>query len=101
MEKKKKIRVLVAEDDYLVGETIKRALKQTGYELVGKASDGVEAVEMAVSLRPDVVVMDIQMPELDGLEAAGRIQEHCPMPVVILTAHESDQRQLEFPISDN
>jgi len=56
---------------------------------VGKASDGVKAVEMAVSLRPDVVLMDIQMPELDGLEAARQIQEHCPMPVVILTAHES------------
>ncbi len=89
MKKNQKIRVLVAEDDYLVGETIKRALKQIGHDMVGKASDGVEAVEMASSLRPDVVLMDIQMPELDGLEAAERIQEHCPMPVVILTAHES------------
>ncbi len=89
MEKNQKTRVLVAEDDYLVGETIKRTLKQIGYDLVGKASDGVEAVEMAVSLRPDVVLMDIQMPELDGLEAARQIQEHCPMPVVILTAYES------------
>ncbi len=89
MKINQKTRVLVAEDDYLVGEVIKRALKQTDHELVGKASDGVEAVEMAVSLRPDVVLMDIQMPELDGLEAARQIQEQCPMPVVILTAHES------------
>ncbi len=89
METNQKTCVLVAEDDYLVGETIKRALKQIGYDLVGKASDGVEAVEMAVSLRPDVVLMDIQMPELDGLEAARQIQRQCPMPVVILTAHES------------
>jgi len=89
MEEKQKIRVLVAEDDYLVGETIKRALKQMGHELVGKASDGAEAVEMAFSLRPDIVLMDIQMPELDGLEATRQIQQRCPMPVVILTAHES------------
>ncbi len=89
MEKNQKTRVLVAEDDYLVGETIKRALKQIGHDLVGKASDGVEAVEMAASLRPDVVLMDIHMPELDGLEASRQIQEHSPVPVVILTAHES------------
>jgi AmiR/NasT family two-component response regulator len=84
-------RVLIAEDDYLVGETIKRALKELGYELAGKASDGAEAVEMACTLNPDVVLMDIQMPELDGLEATRQIQSRCPMPVVVLTAHESQE----------
>lgn len=86
-----KPRVLIAEDDYLVGETIKRALKELDYELVGKASDGAEAVEMACTLNPDVVLMDIQMPELDGLEATQQIQSRCPMPVVVLTAHESQE----------
>jgi AmiR/NasT family two-component response regulator len=86
-----KPRVLIAEDDYLVGETIKRALKELDYELVGKASDGAEAVEMACTLNPDVVLMDIQMPELDGLEATRQIQSRCPMPVVVLTAHESQE----------
>ncbi len=85
----KEIRVLIAEDDYLVSETIKRALKELGYKLAGKASDGEEAVEMACTLNPDVVLMDIQMPELDGLEATRQIQSCCPKPVVILTAHES------------
>lgn len=89
MEKNQKTRVLIAEDDYLVGEVIKRALKQIDLELVGKASNGIEAVEMATSLRPDVILMDIQMPKLDGLEAARQIQEQCPIPIVILTAHES------------
>jgi AmiR/NasT family two-component response regulator len=89
MEKNQKTRVLIAEDDYLVGEVIKRALKQIDFELVGKASNGIEAVEMAASLRPDVILMDIQMPKLDGLEAARQIQGQCPIPIVILTAHES------------
>jgi len=89
MKKKEIIRVLIAEDDYLVSETIKRTLKDIGYELAGKASDGLEAVEMACSLKPDVVLMDIKMPEINGLEATSRIQERCPVPVVVLTAHES------------
>jgi len=83
------IRVLIVEDDYLIGETIKRTLKTIGYEVAGKASNGLEAVEMACSLRPDIVLMDIQMPDLDGLEATRRIQECCPVPVVALTAYES------------
>jgi AmiR/NasT family two-component response regulator len=89
MKGKQKPRVLIAEDDYLVSEAIKRALNQIGYELIGNASDGLEAVEMACALKPDVVLMDIKMPELDGLEAAKRIMECCPMPIVVLSAHES------------
>ena len=86
-----KPRVLIAEDDYLVSETIKRALKELDYELVGKASDGAKAVKMACNVHPDVVLMDIQMPEIDGLEATRQIQTRCPMPVVVLTAHESKE----------
>lgn len=86
-----RIRVLIAEDDYLVSETIKHALNDIGYELVGKATDGLEAIEMACSIRPDVVLMDIQMPELDGLQASSEIQKRCPMPIVILTAHDSKE----------
>ncbi len=84
-----KIRVLIAEDDYLVSETVKRAVKILGYELAGKASDGEEAVEMACTLHPDVVLMDIKMPKLDGLGATRQIRDRCPVPVVILTAHDS------------
>ena len=91
MGEERKTRVLIAEDDYLVSESIKRALGKIGYELVGKASDGKEAVSMAIELRPDVVLMDIKMPEMDGLEAAQKIQECCPMPIVVLTAHEAQE----------
>lgn len=84
-----KVRVLVAEDDYLVGEEIRRVLESIGYEQVGLASTGEEAVELVSVLRPDVVLMDIRMSELDGLEAARRIQRDHPTPVVVLTAHES------------
>ncbi len=89
VNEKQKPLVLVAENDFLVIKTIEYALKESGFELVGKASSGTEAVEMVCSLTPDVVIMDIHMPGIDGLEAARQIQEKCPTPVVVLTAYES------------
>jgi two-component sensor histidine kinase len=84
-----RIKAVVAENEYIISLDIRRVLKEAGYELVGEASDGVEAVEAVCSLRPDVVIMDIGMPELDGLEAAACIQDRCPTPVVVMTAYES------------
>ena len=78
-----------AEDDCLASEEIARELKEIGHDQVGEASTGVEAVELANKLHPDVVLMDIKMADLDGLEATRRIQESCPTPVIIVTAHES------------
>ena len=89
MKRKKPVRVLIAEDEFLVSQEIARALKNIGYEQVGTAQNGEKAVEMTRSLRPDVVLMDIKMPKLDGLQAARQIQETSPTPVVVLTAHES------------
>ena len=83
------VRVLVAEDDYLVCQDIVRTLTAMGYEVVGTALDGEKAVEAVCRLRPDVVLVDIEMPHLDGLSAARKIRECCPTPVVILTAYES------------
>ncbi len=91
MIKHKNIRVLIAEDDYLVGEMIKGLLAEVGYSVAGEAGDGLEAVEMVQSLRPDVVLMDIKMPDIDGIEAVRRIHEHCPTPVVALTAYETPE----------
>ena len=83
------IRVLIVEDDYLVGEVVKGMLEEAGYTVVGEAMDGLQAVEMAESLKPDVILMDIGMPGMDGIEATRLISQRCPTPVVALTAHEA------------
>lgn len=85
----KRVRILLAEDDYLVCEEIKRALRELPHEIVGEADNGEEAVRLACDLKPDVILMDIKMPYVDGLEASRRIRRRCPAPIVILTAHES------------
>jgi signal transduction histidine kinase len=84
------IRVLVVEDDFLVCEEITRTIRKIGVlEQVGVASNGERAIEMAERLKPDVILMDIKMPKMDGVTAAGIIQDSNPTPIVILTAHES------------
>ncbi len=82
--------VLIVEDDPLVSRMIRRMLEQIGYTIAGRAVDGRQAVEMTQSLRPDVVLIDIEIPDMDGLEAALRIHHgRCPTPVVVLTAYET------------
>ena len=83
------IRVLNAEDDYLVGAMIKGLVDEIGYTVVGEAANGVEAVSMTQSLHPDIVLMDVEMPDMDGIEAARRISESFPTPIIILTAYEA------------
>jgi len=83
------IRVIVAEDDFLVAQEIQRILGKGAYDVVGVAGNGKEAVRLAAMLRPDVVLMDIKMPEEDGLSATRRIMAECPVPVVIMTAYET------------
>lgn len=81
-------RILVVEDDYLVAEMIEGVLEECGFPVVGRASDGLEAVDMTVRLRPDVVLMDVHLPVMDGIEAASEIGRVCPTPVVIVTAYQ-------------
>lgn len=89
MEKPDKIRVLIAEDNPVAAETMKKSFKKIGLELAGVATNGIEAIKLALSLQPDVILMDIMMPEMDGLEACRRIQKHemCRnVPVIFITA---------------
>ncbi len=80
------IRILIAEDNDLVSLTLEEQLKGLGYEVVGIARTGAEAVMLATRLKPDLVIMDIRMPEMDGTEATARIRDQTGIPVVMLTA---------------
>jgi len=82
-------RVLVVDDEILVLESIHTVLVRLGYEVVGEAVDGEQAVAVTQDLRPDIILMDIEMPRMNGLEAARRIQDCCPTPIVILTAYDA------------
>ena len=79
------LRVLVAEDESLIRMDVVAILSEAGFEVVGEASDGEEALALAEELNPDVVVMDIKMPKLDGISAAEKLSE-AKIPVVLLTA---------------
>ncbi len=99
MKPKSTTRVLVVDDEAMVSELVRDQLMRLGYQVCGLACDGEEAVELTCELHPDVVIMDLQMPDpatgrgdpLAGLKAAKTIQEVCPTPVIILTAYESPE----------
>jgi two-component system, response regulator PdtaR len=81
-----RLRILVAEDEALIRMDLAEMLQEAGYEVVGQASNGEQAVDLARELTPDLVVMDVKMPVLDGISAAERIGRERVAPVVMLTA---------------
>jgi len=85
-------RVLVAEDEAIIRLDLKEMLEEEGYDVVGEAADGEEAVRLAEELKPDLVILDVKMPILDGISAAERIVATRVAPVVMLTAFS--QREL-------
>lgn len=85
-------RVVIAEDEALIRLDLKELLQEAGYAVVGEAGDGETAVRLAEDLRPDLVVLDVKMPVLDGISAAERITEARLAPVLMLTAFS--QREL-------
>lgn len=87
MDRTTPLQVVIADDESLVLNLIQSELEALGIKVVGKAHDGRQAVELVRRHRPAVVLMDIAMPELDGIGAAAILQAECPTPVVILSAH--------------
>ena len=81
-----KLKVIVAEDEALIRLDLVEMLIESGYEVVGQAGDGFKAIELTENFKPDLVIMDIKMPKLDGISAAEKIASNRICPVVILTA---------------
>jgi response regulator NasT len=79
-------RVLIAEDEVLIRLDLREMLQEEGYEVVGEAGDGEMAVTLAQKLRPDLVILDVKMPRMDGIDAGAKIAKERIAPVVILTA---------------
>ena len=89
----KKIKILIADDHAFVRESTRRILEQElDLEVIGEAGDGEEAVRLATNFKPDVAIIDIAMPKLDGIEATKQIKNLCPaITVLILSAYDDDQ----------
>src|SRR5439155_20119653 len=90
------IRVLLADDHLIFCQSLKAVLEREGLQVVGEAADGREAVRLACALRPDVAVLDVSMPLLNGLDAAREIQRACPRTrTILLTMPAEDQYVLQ------
>lgn len=84
-------RILIAEDETIIRLDLREILERSGFEVCGEARDGEEAVALARDLEPDVAVLDVKMPRLDGIEAARRILAERPIPIVMLTAYSQEE----------
>jgi two-component system, response regulator PdtaR len=85
------VRILLAEDETIIRLDLRELLERAGYQVCGEARDGEEAVALAASERPDLAILDVKMPRVDGIEAARRIMADRPIPIVMLTAYGQDE----------
>ena len=85
------MRILIAEDETIIRLDLRELLESAGFEVCAEAKDGIEAVELAGSADPELAILDVKMPRLDGIEAARRILEERPIPIVMLTAYGQDE----------
>ena len=85
------MRVLVAEDETIIRLDLRDLLERLGLEVCAEARDGEEAVRLARTEKPDVAILDVKMPKLDGIEAARQILDERPIPIVMLTAYGQDE----------
>jgi response regulator NasT len=82
-----RVKILIAEDETIIRLDLKQLLERAGYDVVAEAKDGEEAVALARAEEPELAILDVKMPKLDGIEAARRILEERPVPIVMLTAY--------------
>lgn len=87
----KKLRILLVDDESIIRLDLREMLREQGHEIVGEASDGQMAVELAPKLDPDLIIMDIKMPTMDGLEAVRHINQHRRIPTIMLTAYSQPE----------
>jgi two-component system, response regulator PdtaR len=85
------VRILVAEDETIIRLDLRKTLEDAGFDVCAEARNGEEAVALAESERPDLAILDVKMPKLDGIEAARRILGERPIPIVMLTAYGQDE----------
>jgi two-component system, response regulator PdtaR len=85
------MRILVAEDETIIRLDLVEMLAAAGHDVCAEARDGVEAIELAREQRPDLAILDVKMPKLDGIEAARRIMDERPIPIVMLTAYGQEE----------
>ena len=85
------MRILIAEDETIIRLDLRKLLEEAGHEVCAEARDGAEAIELAESEEPELAILDVKMPRLDGIEAARRILEERPIPIVMLTAYGQDE----------
>lgn len=85
------LRMLIAEDELLLAYVLRRQLERRGVKVVGLATNGREVVECCRELHPDLILMDVRMPETDGLAATRLVMEHCPTCVILVTAFADEE----------
>ena len=85
------MRILIAEDETIIRLDMRELLEKAGFEVCAEARDGEEAVALALSTEPDLALLDVKMPKLDGIEAARRILDERPIPIVMVTAYGEEE----------
>ncbi len=85
------MRILIAEDETIIRLDLRELLEQAGFEVCAEAKDGEEAVALARSAEPDLALLDVKMPKLDGIDAARRILDERPIPIVMVTAYGEEE----------
>jgi two-component system, NarL family, nitrate/nitrite response regulator NarL len=95
-ERARKVRILIADDHPMIRRAVRSTLQDhTHFEVCGEAADGAEAVEAAKKLKPDVVVLNITMPVMNGFEAARKIKENVPHSAIVILSSNADRRFVE------